>query len=282
MIHSFSGHGDIAIVVDEVGIEIGVVGAYRLRTCYQPIFARLGDCLEAVAVYGFAMPFQHGRGVAHEGFHETVPSRERFAVTALGTALSLRNLQNAGAAAASLVLRADLQSATTAGRARAAVRLLASEIARNGLEPRVVSVELTGLAKADRDAALAASMALRDCGIQIAVIEQGNGPATSLLAHPMPADLVRIDGAWFRTVARQAATARLFGALVRAYRSNAAQVLVDGIATETALRVALDSGADLFSGPMLAPPVLAGEAFPDAPLAIEALLAERRVIPLFR
>ena len=180
------------------------------------------------------------------------------------------------------LLRADLQSATTAGRARAAVRLLASEIARNGLEPRVCLGRADGLAKADRDAALAASAALRDCGIQIAVIEQGYGPATSLLAHPMPADLVRIDGAWFRAVARQAATARLFGALVRAYRSNAAQVLIDGIATEMALRVALDLGADLFSGPMLAPPVLAGEAFPDAPLAIEALLAERRVIPLFR
>ena len=68
----------------------------------------------------------------------------------------------------------------------------------------------------------------------------------------------------------------------RAYRSSGAQVLVDGIATETALRVALDSGAELFSGPLLAPPALAGDVFPDAPLPIEALLAERRVIPLFR
>lgn len=282
MIHSFSGHGDIAIIVDEVGIEVGIVGAHRLRTCYQSIFARTGDALSAVAAFGFATPFRQGQAVAHQGFHESVPRRERFAVEALGTALSLRNMQFAGAAGAKLALRADLQPAATAGRARAAVRLLAAEIARNGLDPPAVSVELTGFAKPDHTAVLAAAVALRDRGIEIAVVEQGNGPASSLLPDPMPADLVRIDGDWFRAVARQAATARLFAALVRAYRSNGAQVLVDGIATETALRVALDSGADLFSGPMLASPVLAGEVFPDAPLAIEALLAERRVVPLFR
>jgi EAL domain-containing protein (putative c-di-GMP-specific phosphodiesterase class I) len=282
VIYSFSRHGDIAIVADEVGIEIGIVGAHRLRVCYQPIFARFGACLSAVAVHGFAMPFQHGQAVPHQAFHDAVAPRERFAVTALAAALSLRNLPHAGTAGSRLALRADLQSAVTAGRVRAAVRLLAAEIARNGLEPRAVSVELTGLAKADRGAAMGAFAALQDRGIAIAILEQGNGPALGLLPDPLPADLVRIDGGWFRAVARQAQTARLFVALVRAYRSSGAQVLVDGIATETALRVALDSEAELFSGPLLAPPALAGEVFPDAPLPIEGLFAERRVIQLFR
>ena len=282
MIYSFSRHGDIAIVADEVGIEIGIVGAHRLRVCYQPIFARLGASLCAVAVYGFAMPFQHGQAVPHQAFHDTVPPCERFAVTALGAALGLRNLEHAGAGGVRLALRADLQSAATAGRVRAAVRLLAVEIERNRLEPRAISVELTGIAKADQRTVLAAFDALRHRGIAVAILEQGNGPALGLLPDPLRADVVRIDGAWFRAVARHAQTARLFAALVRAYRSSGAQVLVDGIATETGLRVALDSEAELFSGPLLAPPALAGEVFPDAPLPIEALFAERRVIQLFR
>ena len=282
MIAAVSDRGGITTVVDEIGVEIAIVGAYRLRACYQPIFACLGRSLSAVAAYGFAMPFQHGQAVAHQAFRDAMPPRERFAMTALGAALSLRNIQHAGAPGMKLALRADLQPAGTAGRARAAVRLLAAEVARNGLEPRAVSVELTGLATADRDAAIAAIAALRDRGMEIAVMEQGNGPASSLLRDAPPADLIRIDGGWFRAVARHPATARLFASLVRAYRSSGTRVLVDGIATETALRVALDSEAELFSGPLLAPPALAGDVFPDAPLPIEALFAERRVIPLFR
>ena len=64
VIHSFSGHGDIAIVVDEIGIEIGIVGGYRLRTCYQPIFARLGDFAERRRGLWFrdAVPARAGGG----------------------------------------------------------------------------------------------------------------------------------------------------------------------------------------------------------------------------
>ena len=53
-----------AIFVDEIGIEIGIVGEYRLRASYQPIFARAGDLLSAVAVDGSTMPFHHRPGHA--------------------------------------------------------------------------------------------------------------------------------------------------------------------------------------------------------------------------
>ncbi|RWH40986.1 MAG: EAL domain-containing protein, partial [Mesorhizobium sp.] len=38
-----------AIFADEVGIEYGVYGAFRLRSAYQPIFAPRGRFLKAVA-----------------------------------------------------------------------------------------------------------------------------------------------------------------------------------------------------------------------------------------
>ncbi|TJV25776.1 MAG: EAL domain-containing protein, partial [Mesorhizobium sp.] len=41
-----------AIFADEVGIEYGVYGAFRLRSAYQPIFAPRGRFLKAVAVEG--------------------------------------------------------------------------------------------------------------------------------------------------------------------------------------------------------------------------------------
>jgi hypothetical protein len=59
-------------------------------------------------------------------------------------------------------------------------------------------------------------------------------------------------------------------------------VLVQGIATVAELSVALDSGADWLSGPLLAPTALAGALFPEQTLQIESLLDQGRVVPLFR
>ena len=266
--------------VDEIGIEIGIIGDVRLKASYQPVFARQGDALSAIAALGFTTPYRHGQPIPVAAFHDTVP-RHNLALTALAAALSLRNLQHADIPGLALMLRADLRCAATPSRARAAVRLLVAEIARDDLQPHDISVELAGLAEVGAETVAAAFTALQAHGIRIAVLEQGNGPASGVLPDLAPADLVRIDGGWFRTVVRQPQTARLFGALVRAYRSRGAEVLVDGIATEMMLRVALDSDADLFCGPLLAPAALAGALFPDTPLTIESLLVERRVIPLF-
>jgi EAL domain-containing protein (putative c-di-GMP-specific phosphodiesterase class I) len=276
-----SGGVGTASFVDELGIEIGIVDEFRLKASYQPVFARHGDTLSAVAACGSTTPFRNGQPIPVAAFHNAVLPRHDLALTALTAALSLRNLGHAGVDGLKLMLRADLRSAGTVGRVRAAVHLLAAEIARDDLSPNDICVELAGLAEVGPDAVSAAFAALQQQGIRIAVLEQGNGPASGVLPDLAPADLVRIDGGWFRTVARQPQTARLFAALVRAYRSRGADILVDGIATETMLRVALDSGADLLCGPLLAPTALAGALFPDTPVTIQSLLTERRVITLF-
>jgi EAL domain-containing protein (putative c-di-GMP-specific phosphodiesterase class I) len=202
-------------------------------------------------------------------------------VAALGAALCLRNLHHAGNPALQLVVGVD-PAGSSVWRLRAAARALAREIARCGLASNDIVVELATSPTPDRSILPASFDTLRDRGIRVAVVERGDGPACGMLPQPLPPDLVRIDDGWFSTIARQPATAKLFKALVRAYRSGGARILIDGIETASELRVAIDCGADMLCGSLLAPPALAGAVFPDQPLAIEGLLAERRVIPLFR
>ncbi|RUT80621.1 EAL domain-containing protein, partial [Mesorhizobium sp. M7A.T.Ca.US.000.02.2.1] len=45
-----------AIQVDEVGIEYGIYGEFRLRSAYQPIFAPRGRSLHAVAAEALFEP----------------------------------------------------------------------------------------------------------------------------------------------------------------------------------------------------------------------------------
>ena len=81
----------IATFLDEIGIEIGILGEHRLKAAYQPIFARDGDCLRAVAAYGSAVAFLFGQAVDRPALMNTVLPRDRLIIGALGAALCLRN-----------------------------------------------------------------------------------------------------------------------------------------------------------------------------------------------
>ncbi|MDW6022383.1 EAL domain-containing protein [Mesorhizobium sp. BAC0120] len=285
MSESSETRSEVGTFVDEIGIEIGIYGDWRLKATFRPIFARNGSGFRPVAVEGGVRPFVFGQEVDERMFRSVVPSQDRPIVTALVAALCLRNLEQTGVAGLKLLLDAEFAGAVSPAKARAAVRVLAAETGRNQLEPDDVIVRLSQLA-ADGEAANAAFASLRARGIGLALVEKGSGLALNpardgAAADPLP-DLVTIDGDWFRMVAGQASTAQLFGALVQGYRSCGALVLVEGVATAGELRVALDSGADWLSGPLLAPAALAGAIFPEDALQIETLLDQGRVIPLFR
>ena len=187
--------------------------------------------------------------------------RDRLIVSALGAALCLRNLHHAGVPALQLVVGADPGGGSVA-KVRAAARALAGEIVRCGLASRDVAVELATSAIPAPSILAAGFDALRDREIRIAVVERGDGPACGLLPEPLPPDLVRIDGGWFSTIARQAATAQLFKTLVRAYRSRGTKILVDGIdGHRTAHHHQFRSGSAV--QPPSCSPALAGAVFPD-------------------
>ncbi len=267
------GRAAISTVVDEIGIEVGVCADWRLKTAYTPIFARQEGALQPIAVQAALAPFELG---ARVDWNSLEAGLDRRAVSTAGVALALRNLQHTGWPELQLVVEVDFGASVSTPIIRAAARLLSREIARNGLRPADVHVDATSLAGADEDTMLVACAALRERGVGIAWRERGYG----LPAGCFP-DLVVIDAGWFEAVARRAATAQLFGALVRGYRSNDVTVLVEGIGSSDQLAVALESGADWFSGPFLAPCALAGAIFPDQPLDIEAMLQRGQVVPLF-
>jgi EAL domain-containing protein (putative c-di-GMP-specific phosphodiesterase class I) len=265
------------IFADEIGIEIGIYGDWRLKTAFRPIFSHRGERFRPVAVEGFMRPFVFGREVDGQMFRRAVPPRDRAAVAAMAAALAVRNLVHTGVSGLKLLLAADLVPAVPPGKLRAAARALLIELRRGGIDPADVLADLSPVGAGTAHAALES---LRVRGIGAALEERGDG-----LAFDSPAafpDLVVIEGGWFRAVARQASTAQLFNTLVRNYRLQGAAVLIEGIATAAELDVALEAGADWLSGPLLAPAALAGAVFPEDGLQVETLLDQRRVIPLFR
>lgn len=270
---------DDALIVDEIGIESGCYGLYRLRSLYQPIFKRREKTMKMVAVEGTAAPFVAGEEVPSEVFLAAISDDDQDFIEQMGLAVSLRNHRNNGVGMLDLVVD---PKGDDPGMLIDRVRLIAGELAGAGLDADSVVCALGEHATSDKALLARLAAELRGHGLRIAVGDFGAGHWTDEAIDLLKPEIVRIDGGWFRQVCRDATTVRLFDAVVSRLRERSSKVLVTGIENGAQLGVALRVGADLLQGPHLAAPVLVGMELDDRPLSIAEKVGEaQRIIPLF-
>lgn len=256
-----------ALRVDEVGIETAVLGELRLRSAYRPVFRRCGERLELVA--GQAVTVAGEDGAADAGADpvplDRVADRQFLAI--LCQALHVENYRNFDAPDCDLIVDHDLSCN----------RQLFEIVAEAGGHAEAVGLEapaahriichLAGpaaLAPADRARALAE---LRAAGFRIAVdLFDGRDSVADL--RP---EMVQVGAPWTAKIAREPAAAALLRQLALRHRAAGARVLVGGIATRTALDLALGIGADWLAGDVIAAPQLAGTMIDRRPLPIARL-----------
>ncbi|WP_027058624.1 EAL domain-containing protein [Mesorhizobium loti] len=270
-----------AIFADEIGIEYGIVGDFRLRSAYQPIFAPHGRTLQAVAVEGLIEPHRAGRAGSPKMFFESIAASDRLFVETMCRVLHLRNFHNIGVDGLDLFFNYNPMINDHPGRALAEIRLMSRHLGEFGLAPRMLVCEITEQAA---DEALLARLVreMRRDGIRIAIDDFGTGHSTEERVSLLQPDIVKIDGGWFAEFCRHAAAERFFRPLVSSLHDRGAKVLVEGIEQPVHLRVALEGGVDLLQGFLLGRPALAGTIFGEEPLAIDALLGrDNKVVPLF-
>ncbi|MCZ8544752.1 EAL domain-containing protein [Mesorhizobium qingshengii] len=272
---------DDAIQVDEVGIEYGIHGEFRLRSAYQPIFAPRGRFLHAVAVEALIEPHRAGRPSAARVFFDGVAASDRLFVETMCRVLHLRNFRNIGVEGLDLFFNYNPLINDHPGRALAEIRLMTRHLGDFGLAPAMLVCEIT---EQSADDALLSRLVreMRRDGIRIAIDDFGTGHSTEERVSLLNPDIVKIDGTWFAEFCRHAAAERFFRPLVSTLHDRGAKVLVEGIENPTHLRVALEGGVDLLQGYHLARPALAGTVFEEKPLSVDTLLGrDSKVIPLF-
>jgi EAL domain-containing protein (putative c-di-GMP-specific phosphodiesterase class I) len=270
---------DEALIVDEIGIESGCYGLYRLRSLYQPIFKRREKTLKMVAVEGTALPYVAGEEVPSEVFLAAVADDDHEFVGRMGLALSLRNHKNIGLEMLELVIDPEGYEADTLVDR---IRLIARELAGSGLDPGQVVCALGEHAASDVALLSRLAKEMRRHGLRIAVGDFGAGHWTDEAVDLLKPEIVRIDGGWFRQVCRDATTVRLFDAVVSRLHERQSKVLVAGIESAEQLGVALRVGADLLQGPHLAPAAMVGMELDERPLSIAERLDEtQKTRPLF-
>lgn len=279
--HERRRHVGEAIFADEIGIEYGIYGEFRLRSAYQPIFRPQADGLKPVAVEALIEPHVDGNATSAATFFGGIPAQDRMFVENMCRTLHLRNFRNIGVEGLDLFFNYDPHINDHFGRALAEIRQMASRLDEIELHPRMLVCEITETGAPDNGVLLGVVREMRRNGIRIAVDDFGAGHSTDerlLLVKP---DIVKIDGGWFAQLCRHAAAERLFGSLLALLHERGAKVLVEGIEAPNQLRVALDSGADLLQGFLLGRPALAGTIFREEPLDPAKLVREaENVVPL--
>ncbi|MGX9144335.1 EAL domain-containing protein [Mesorhizobium sp. 128a] len=269
-----------AIFADEVGIEYGIYGAFRLKTAYQPIFAPRGGALAAVAVEALIEPHRAAMPVAPAVFFDSVAAGDRLFVETMCRMLHLKNFRNIGVDGLDLFFNYNPMINDHLGRALAEIRLMTRHLGDLDLHAGMLVCEITEQAADDHVLAPLVREMRRD-GVRIAIDDFGTGHSTAERMNLLQPDIVKIDGGWFAEFCRHTAAERFFRPLVSSLHDRGARVLVEGIEQPVHLRVALDGGADLLQGFHLGRPALAGTLFNQQPLSIEALLgADNKVVPL--
>jgi EAL domain-containing protein (putative c-di-GMP-specific phosphodiesterase class I) len=269
-----------AIFADEIGLQFGIYGEFRLWSAYQPIFAPEGKALRAIAVEGLIEPRRVAEPMAPSMFFDRVPASDRLFVETMCRMLHLGNYRNIGAEGLTLFFNYNPTVNDHLGRALAEIRLMTRHLGDFELEPGLLVCEITEQAADDRVLASLVREMRRD-GIRIAIDDFGTGHSTEARINLLAPDIVKIDGAWFGELCRHAAAERFFRPLVAMLHERGAKVLVEGIENARHLRVALEGGVDLLQGFHLARPALAGTMFNEEPLSIDALLgASNKVVPL--
>jgi len=276
---------DDAIIVDEIGIESGGYGLYRLRSRYQPIFERRGKNLHMVAVDGTVTPFVAGEVAPPEMFRIAVTEDDRDFVARMGIALALRNRRNLEIDGLDLIVPARFDEADP-GLPGDRAAFIAGEIAGRGsaleFEDGHVFCAFAHTALPEGLELARLAQQCRELGLRVAIGDFGAGHWTDEQIGILDPDIVRIDGGWFHQVCRDATTVRLFDSVVARLRDRRSRVLVSGIATELQFGIALRAGAQLFQGDHLARPALTGVAMGNGPLSIAQKLGDaQKIVPLF-
>jgi EAL domain-containing protein (putative c-di-GMP-specific phosphodiesterase class I) len=271
-----------AIVVDEVGLESGVYGRYRLRSCYQPIFERVGRLLVPVAVEGLILPHLAGQPVPPRQFFSEVPADDRPLIESMCRALHLRNHHNIGVERLELYFNYDPRADADLEILLSEFRFMTHQLAEIGLDPGLLVCEITQAAALHPGVLVALAAEIRRHGVRIAIDDFGAEHSTLERIGLIRPDIIKVDGGWFRTLCREPAAIRLFATVVAGFRQGGAKVLIAGVEQPSHLAHAIAVGADLFQGLLLGRPALVGTVFDETPLLLaEKLGADPNVLPLF-
>jgi EAL domain-containing protein (putative c-di-GMP-specific phosphodiesterase class I) len=136
---------------------------------------------------------------------------------------------------------------------------LAAALARYGVEPARVVVEVTESAAMDEAASRGPLERLRALGVGIAIDDFGEGFSSLSRLREMPVEQIKIDRSFMRDVPQSDSAAAVVTAIIRLAQALGREVVAEGVESEDQRRFLAAQGCPMAQGYHLARPLGADE-----------------------
>lgn len=261
-----------AILTDEIGVEFALLGKFRARARYRPVYLRNDSELSPIAVQG-EMAITHG-GVevaAQLALGADPSSAAAQALDLLALTLVVRNHHRSDGSAL------DLHLDFPKGLSRALCMEALDELATPAAKTRNLTVFVSGTDVED----IEISDMLREEGYRLGMAADLNDPMLAEAISAAKPDVVRIDGEWLAKAAQSAALAALLAQFVLSCRDSGTRTMLTGVDDRVRLMAALGTGAELLAGEALGRALLAGAVMDLSPVSAIGLPTSN-VLPFAR
>ncbi|MCO5065182.1 MAG: hypothetical protein M9924_12315 [Rhizobiaceae bacterium] len=263
-----------AILTDEIGIEFALLGKFRARARYRPVYRLDRGLLHPVAVQGEMATMHNGVDIEPQAMLGNDPSpAARQAMDLLAMTLIVRNHHRSDADALALYL--DFPG----GPSRAISLEALDELAAPTMDAGRITVFVEG----GESLPDAISARLKERGYKVGLVAGFGDPALADNIALTAPHVVRIAGEWVEKAAENPALASLLARFVGSCRDAAAEVMFCGIDNPVRAAAAPGLGATLFSGDALSLSLPAGAAMNLSPVPLSTLTARaQNIVPFAR
>ncbi len=145
-------------------------------------------------------------------------------------------------------------------RDRGVERLVRQTLARTGLPPSALEIEIVENAVIDHDrAALQTLQALDRLGVRIAIDDFGTGYSSLAYLRRLPVHRLKIDRSFIRNLAEEEDDRKIVEVIIGLGRSLGLELVAEGVETEAQRAILAELGCDCIQGHLVAPALPAEE-----------------------
>jgi diguanylate cyclase (GGDEF)-like protein/PAS domain S-box-containing protein len=136
---------------------------------------------------------------------------------------------------------------------------VASALARSGVAPSRLELEITEAVLMRDEAALKTLHQLRELGVRIALDDFGTGYSSLSYLHRFPFDKIKIDRSFVSNIGNEAASAAIIEAVVNIAKASNMTTTAEGVEQEWQREMLRELGCTEMQGYLFSPPVSAAE-----------------------
>ena len=243
-----------AIMKNDCGLSYGHYGPFILKSACQPIYKLTESSARMVAYEGLIRIQHEGRSIRPDVFFAQVPEQDKLFIESMCMALHIRNYFHVDHYPKCLFLNVNVANYESLQHMEREIIYTLGRLTDNNLATDRIVFEIIETAIMEPEILDRICAIFRSNNIRFALDDFGKESSNVERYIRTKPNMVKLDRVLFQDFAREIETVRLLTSLVRTFKENGVEVLLEGVESFDDVSIAMELGADLLQGYYLAEP----------------------------